>query len=236
MKVTFRNSTLDFKLKKEPTTGIFNVSDTRVNQIYKDGCSAENPFFESFSPYQINTYVAAYENKEVANATGLTYADVFLWNNKKANVTSLWLPKFGISQHITYGFWVKYNGVAPGLSGSTFINSIWYIVDDNGNKVGKTTAQLNKANTATGVLSDANATVTMTVTTKTLGEETWLFFEIHIDFETTPSAGVQVQLFALDKAQATEGIISANHTLIYDNVTLDPMTYYPAEGHNPKKG
>ena len=59
MKVIFRNSTLDFKVKKEPTTGIFNVSDTRVNQIYKDGCSSENSFFESFSPYKKKNNEAA---------------------------------------------------------------------------------------------------------------------------------------------------------------------------------
>ena len=160
---------------------------------------------------------------------------MFLWNNKKATTVSLWLPKFGISQHITYGFWIKYNGVMPGYSGSTFQNSVWYIVDDNGNKVGNTFAVLNKVNTATGVLSDSNATVNMMITPKSRDDEAWLFFEIHIDFDTTPSAGVQVQLFALEKAQATDGIISVNHTLIYDNVTLDSMTYYPAEGHNPKK-
>lgn len=235
MKVLFKNSLLAFT--KEPTlyTGIFNVSPTRVNQIVRDGCYPTNDFFSDCDDYVLNVYALNYETVAQSNGTKLTYVDVFKRTEGKTSVANLYIPKFGISQHITYGFWLKWGATTQYAADDPFQNTIWKVVDNSNVEVGKTTWKLGRTDTVTGTLADAQVTVTFKPTKYTLSDGTWIFFELHIDFESTPSGGVQFRFSAFKQTYADVGIVTANHTLIYDNVALDAMTYYPAAGHNPQK-
>lgn len=224
MKLVLKNSKLVFETYQELYTGIFNVSPTRVNQFFKDCRNDVNNIFPKTAG---NNAVPAFDVKKIDNPTKLTYLDVFSIPEIHGNSYELRLFNVNAEQHITIGFWVKndtntrMNSTALLYVGGTYVAllPVW---------------RINQKVSVNGTGSYAGTTFSVEVTKETLGSEEWLFFEVHADFDSTPSDKVSISFYALT---ATAGLETetANWTLIYDNVDLDPMTYYPAEGDNPQK-
>lgn len=238
MKLTLKNVDLVMQSKGELYTGIFNVSTLRINNILKDGCGGTNPLISNYNGGSL--HCKSY-TMEMANATKLNFVDVFevadaLYNGEYYIAPYCIAWDLGTAQHQTLGFWMKSDhvlsistvrlgyGSAPNFADASNISCNYNL----------TTAQ---TLSASGEIAGTTATMIVKITPYTINQESWLFFEIHIDGDQAFNRSLDIMVAKADGGSGKVGnkIITANWTHVNSNVQLNSMTYYPAQGHNPKK-
>lgn len=235
MKIIIKNSSLIFKKARQLYTGIFNVSSTRVNTIVKDGFSLTNNFITTYAGS--NTEMCR-QIEEVDNELGLVYNTVYkrvdsLYNGKYYETPFIIFNKLNISQKLTLGYWIKLENIYNNKPSLIPKDSDWVTdleIDFN-----------NETNLVTknGLINNIQCTITAKRTNMDISREKWSFVQAQFEFDEVPTKTFDL-LISKGKSLTNNVFVEnpvyvANLTLINDIVELDPMTYYPAPGHNPQK-
>ena len=235
MKIIIKNSSLIFKKARQLYTGIFNVSSTRVNTIVRDGFSLTNNFITTYTGSETEM---SRQIEEVENGLGLTYNTVYkrvdsLYNGKYYENPFIVVEKLNISQKLTLGYWIKSENIfsnKPSLipKDSDWVSDLEISFNNETNLV-----------TKNGLINDIQCTITAKRTDMDINGEKWAFVQAQFEFGEVPTK--TFDLLISKGKKLTNGVFAenpvyvANLTLINDIVELDPMTYYPAPGHNPQK-
>lgn len=233
MKIIIKNSSLVFKKARQLYTGIFNVASTRVNTIIKDGCAPTNNFTTQLNGDNVNM---SRNIEEVHNTLGLTYNTVYrrvdeLYNGNYYDSPFINSGYLNITQKQTLGYWITQENISSieiiphDMTGWVFDGDI-LLIDEN-------------PITQTGLINNIQCTVTAKRKNITIGTEKWAFVQVQFLFDEVPTSNFYTLLAkgknVINNEFAENPVYIANLTLINDIVELDPMTYYPALGHNPQK-
>ena len=237
MKIIIKNSSLIFKKARQLYTGIFNVSSTRANTIVRDGFSSTNNFITTYAG---NSTIMSRQIEEVYNELGLTYNTVYkrvdqLYNENYYENPFIVVEKLNISQKLTFGYWIKLENVnnniptlIPKNNNGAWIIDLSIIFNKETNLV-----------TKNGLINDIHCTITAKMTNMDISGEKWSFVQTQFEFDEVPTKTFDLLISKAkpitDNIFAENPVYVANLTLINDIVDLDPMTYYPAPGHNPQK-